>query len=172
MQPPAITGHEVVHALRAAKDAAGETNQTLADKSGVPYSTVCKILAGAVDSPSFVQVAALAAVLHLSLDQLAGFPVPKSDTAAQAQLPLLRESIELYERGVRQRNIIICGLLGFVVFFAMAFVVYVILDLQDPEHGLIRKAQPVSPVAYLLVLAPAAVALAVGHRIGCKHLKL
>lgn len=172
------TTPDLIAALRQAKEAAAETNASLAEKSGVPLSTVAKILSGSVASPTFEQVAALAAVLGLSLDALAGNPPPESAAVANAhlqglhqQLDLLRERIQLYERGVRQRNIIICGLLGFVIFLTLAFVAYVILDMGDPDHGFIRSAQPASGRLYLLIVLALSAALALGHRLGAKYLK-
>lgn len=40
-------------ALRRAKDASGETNRSLAEKSGVPEHTVAKIMSGATPSPTY-----------------------------------------------------------------------------------------------------------------------
>ena len=57
-------------ALRRAKDASGETNRSLAEKSGVPEHTVAKIMSGATPSPTYDQVAAMAAVLDLDLNTL------------------------------------------------------------------------------------------------------
>ena len=173
-----ISTPDLVSALRHAKEAAGETNSSLSEKSGVPLSTVAKILAGAVSSPTFEQVAALAAVLELSLDSLAGNPAPESAAVAQAQLQglrqqlaLLRERIQLYERGVRQRNIIICGLLGLSVFFVLAFVAYVVLDVNDPQHGFFRDGQPASGLLYLAILLVLGLILGIGHHIGARCLK-
>lgn len=158
-------------ALRQAKEAAGESNQSLAQKSGVPETTVAKIMCGATASPTFMQVAAMAPVLGLDLNVLAGLEPPPVDADAavvNARLEganilndTLRERIDLYERGVHQRNVIICGLLGFLAFFAVAFVFYVILDLQSPQYGLFRGN--VSPLAYLLAFAPVVAILICGH---------
>lgn len=93
-------------ALRQAKEAAGESNQSLARKSGVPETTVAKIMCGATASPTFVQVAAMAPVLGLDLNVLAGLEPPPVDAdAAVANARLeganllnddLRERIALY----------------------------------------------------------------------------
>lgn len=158
-------------ALRQAKEAAGESNQSLARKSGVPETTVAKIMCGTTASPTFAQVAAMAPVLGLDLNVLAGLEPPPVDAdAAVANARLeganllndtLRERIALYERGVHQRNMAICGLLGFLAFFAVAFVYYVIADLQNPQYGLFRGT--VSPWAYLLAFCPVIAILITGH---------
>lgn len=158
-------------ALRQAKEAAGESNLSLAQKSGVPETTVAKIMCGATASPTFSQVAAMAPVLGLDLNVLAGLTPPPVDAdAAVANARLegahqlndsLRERIALYERGVHQRNLAICGLLGFLAFFAAVFVFYVVLDLQNPQYGIFRGT--VSPWAYLLAFCPVVAALITGH---------
>lgn len=161
----------VGQALRRAKDAVGETNQSLAQKSGVPEHTVAKIMSGATQSPTFDQVAAMAAVLGLDLNALAGFrsPEPPADAAvAQARLDgaqelnqALRDRDALYERGIRQRNLAICILLGFLAFLGLAFVAYVALDISDPQHGFIRSGRPSHWLAIVLPLGLSA--LVAGH---------
>lgn len=166
-QPQSVTS-----ALRRAKDAAGETNRSLAEKSGIPEYTVAKIMSGAQPSPTFDQVAALAAALDLDLNALAGLETapPGADAAvAQAHLDganqlldLYRERLAVYERGVRQRNLAICALMGFLAFFAVAFVIYVILDANDPQHGFIRGGE-LSPWTYAAIALPALAALISAH---------
>lgn len=143
----------------------------MAQKSGVPEHTVAKIMSGATQSPSFEQVAAMAAVLGLDLNALAGFqpPEPPADAAvAQARLDgaqelnqALRERDALYERGIRQRNLTICILLGFLAFFGLVFVAYVALDISDPQHGFIRSGSRSNWLAIALPLGLSA--LVAGH---------
>lgn len=162
----------VTSALRRAKDAAGETNRSLAEKSGIPEYTVAKIMSGAQPSPTFDQVAALAAALDLDLNALAGLETapPGADAViAQAQLDganqlldLYRERLAVYDRGVHQRNLAICALMGFLAFFAVAFVIYVILDANDPQHGFIRGGG-LSPWTYAAIALPALAALIAAH---------
>ena len=167
---------DICAALRQAKDAAGETNHSLSEATGIPESTVAKILSGARSDPTFSNVAALAAALDLSLDRLAGSQPPPDDAAvlraqlagAQKMESVLNSRLAVYERGVRQRNAAICALMGMTVLFASVFVLYVILDLRNPEYGFFRVQRPVSPWAYLAILSPGisipAVVHAVAHR--------
>lgn len=137
-------------ALRRAKDEAGETNRSLAEKSGVPEHTVAKILSGATTSPTYDQVAAMASVLDLDLNTLDhAQPAASGETVTQAHLDganqiiaLYKDRLTVYERGVRQRNVIICALLGLLAFFATAFVAYVIMDARNPNYGFIRPGSP------------------------------
>lgn len=132
---------------------------------------MAKIMSGATQSPSFEQVAAMAAVLGLDLNALAGFrpAEPPADAAvAQARLDgaqelnqALRDRDALYERGIRQRNLTICILLGFLAFLGVAFVAYVALDISDPQHGFIRSGQTFQWLAIVLPLGLSA--LVAGH---------
>lgn len=160
-------------ALRRAKDASGETNHSLAEKSGVPEHTVAKIMSGATPSPTYDQVAAMAAVLDLDLNTL-DYAQPQAqgtgDAVAQAQLDgasqliaIYKERLETYERGIRERNTIICALMGFLAFFATAFVIYVIMDASNPNYGFIRSDSPATPWFYVIVAIPALAALITGH---------
>lgn len=84
---------------------------------------------------------------------------------------VLNSRLAVYERGVRQRNAAICALMGMAVLFAAAFVLYVILDLRNPEYGLFRVQGTVSPWAYLATLAPVVIIPAVAHIVANRHLK-
>ena len=75
---------DICAALRQAKDAAGETNHSLSEATGIPESTVAKILSGTRSDPTFSNVAALAAALDLSLDRLAGRQPPPDDAPGPA----------------------------------------------------------------------------------------
>lgn len=110
-------------------------------------------------------------MLGLDLNVLAGLEPPPVDAdAAVANARLeganllsdnLRERIALYERGVHQRNMAICCLLGFLFFLAVAFVYYVIADLQKHQCGLFRGT--ISPWAYLLAFSSVIAILITGH---------
>ena len=113
----------------------------------------------------------MASVLDLDLNTLDhAQPAATGETVTQAHLDganqiiaLYKERLAVYERGVRQRNVIICALLGLLAFFATAFVIYVILDANDPQHGFIRPDAPVSPWLYLLVAVPILAAFVAAH---------
>ena len=164
---------DICAALRQAKDAAGETNHSLSEATGIPESTVAKILSGTRSDPTFSNVAALAAALDLSLDRLAGRQPPPDDAAvlraqlagAQKMEGVLNSRLAVYERGVRQRNAAICVLLAMTVLLASVFVLYVILDFRNPEYGFFRVQGPVSPLAYLAILSPGIIIPAVIHAV-------
>ena len=176
IQPPAAP-----QALRRAKDQAGETNRSLAEKSGVPEHTVANILSGATQNPTYDQVAAMAVALDLDLNTL-DHVQPQTQSAGEAVtqahldganqiIALYKERLETYERGIRQRNTIICALLGYLAFFAVAFVVYVIMDANNPNYGFIRPNSPVTPWFYLIVSIPVLATLIAGHIIATRRVR-
>lgn len=58
--------------LQDARRAAGLTQQSLCQKSGLSYSTLAKIERGAIKAPSIFTIERIATVLDISLDQLIG----------------------------------------------------------------------------------------------------
>ena len=172
---------EVVRQLREAKDRSGETNRSIAEKSGVPLSSVAKFFSGASQNPSFVMIAAFAEALGLSLDALAGLPTaeaaPEEPGIPQAEAIALQHRLEaaeqelaytkLYasrlEAGLAERKPVIYGLAGLSIFLALAFVAYIVIDINDPDHGLIRAGSGISPLLYLLLLGITSALLATAH---------
>ena len=61
------------NAIRVARAKAGMSNEQLAELSGVPYSTVCKVQSG-LQNITLPQAAAIYATLGISLDALIGLP--------------------------------------------------------------------------------------------------
>ena len=113
----------------------------------------------------------MAAVLDLDLKTLdhtqsqnAGDAVTQAQLDGASQLiDIYKERLETYERGIQQRNTIICALMGFLVFFATAFVIYVIMDASNPNYGFIRPDSPATPWFYVIVVILVLAALITGH---------
>ena len=84
---------EIWHAIRDARDARGWTNQHLSDESGVPESSVQKILTGKTLNPSFDSIAAMCRALNLSVDKLCGI----DSNAAVDEIAQLRAALALAE---------------------------------------------------------------------------
>ena len=58
--------------IRKAKDASGLTNQELADKSGIPYNSVCTITAGTAKQATLA-LAAASALLRPSVANIGAY---------------------------------------------------------------------------------------------------
>jgi transcriptional regulator with XRE-family HTH domain len=67
-------GQRMAEILRVHRNRRGLTQEALADRSGVSYATVRKIESGDTADPGFFNVADLARVLGIKLEELAGRP--------------------------------------------------------------------------------------------------
>lgn len=164
--------------LRAEKIRQGMTNQQLSDASGIPIATVNRILTGAVTNPGIFYAASLCAALGLSLDELLGIAhQPDGDSAKiekmqetldhksellgerQQAVDLLRERSAMMEREIQTLNAqiaetrrtwkpLLYGLCGLCILLTVVWGVYVVLDAQQPEIGLIRSGA-VSPIVWI-----------------------
>lgn len=85
--------------LKRLKAESGMTAQELSDKSGVPISTVNKILQGQTDSPSFRAVCDMVKAMGGSVDELVGI---KERGGSQADL--LEMILAPYRRAIEAKN--------------------------------------------------------------------
>lgn len=156
--------------MKDAKNAQHKTNQSVADSTGVPLSTVAKFFSGTLSSPSVFGVAAMCIDLDLSLDNLMGITAeqPEEDRSyimelelrlesSQAQLALLKEHSKILESGIAERRPLLLGLLGLCSFLFIAFTVYLIMDVGDFSFGFVRDSEHVPTALILLALLAAAV---------------
>lgn len=86
----------------------GLTVNALAEKSGVPYSNVSRINAGAQANPLLFNCAAMADTMGLSLDELCGLPIRSEDASE------LRKQIHALELDNAQKDAEIQRLQGMV----------------------------------------------------------
>lgn len=84
---------EVWRVIRDARDDRGWTNQRLAEESGVPESSVQKIITGKTLNPSFDSIIAMCRALDLSVDKLCGI----DSNAAVDEIAHLRAALALAE---------------------------------------------------------------------------
>lgn len=148
--------------IRRAKDASGLTNQELSDLSGIPYNSVCTITAGTAKQATLSNVAALCAVLGLSLDEISG--LRGSDEAAYIH-KLEIENAKLTERVEHFRHFstiyrpLIFGLIEICTILLCAVTGYIIFDMQLKNIGLFRSSGLTVLAVFLSVAVLAAVAL-------------
>lgn len=134
----------IVERLKAKKAEMGVTNAWIEEKSGVPESTVTKVLNGTNKSPTIATIGPIAAALGVSID--AGVIVSTEDT--RTDRPIVPEDIYLkmliasYDRQlenaearIRRKN---KWILAFAVTFALMFILLLLVMLYDatrPDIG-------------------------------------
>lgn len=164
--------------LRRGRIRRAVTIQQLSDESGVPIATVNRILTGAVINPGIFSVAPVCAALGLSLDGLLGIGSPPDGGSAQIErmqetlnhraellgerqqaVDLLRERSAMMEREIQTLNAqiaetrrtwkpLLYGLCGLCILLTAVWGVYVMLDVRQPDVGLIRT-DAVSPLIWI-----------------------
>ena len=118
--------------LHALKDRSHCTAQQIADRSGVPLSTVNRILSGETANPSFQSVADIVVALNGSLDALVGIQSASDDSASSRVIQHLISSVETKDRWLRRMFWFCCILIATVFAF-------IILDCLIGSIGYIRQ---------------------------------
>lgn len=159
------------NAIRVARAKAGMSNEQLAERSGVPYSTVCKVQSG-LQNITLPQAAAICATLGVSLDALIGLPDsrPAAANAHEMELKLsdkegdvrvletVNEMLTSQLKRLRSGlyvTMVLCTLL------AVGLITYMVIDARIPYAGLIQTTG-LSGGAWLFILLVVAAAVVMG----------
>lgn len=168
-------------ALKAARMRAGLTNEELAQRSGVPYSAICKMQSGERD-PKLYDAVAASYCVGLHIDAAFGNASQKDPSAALQQrvhdlevneaantgdIARLNQVNDIYlqqlrETQKRERFYKRWSLLTtvFSAILSVFLIAYLIFDLRHPNIGFIRQGD-LGAVAWIIILL---VAVAIG---GC-----
>lgn len=143
--------------LRELKERSGLSVQQIAEKSGVPASTISRILSGQTDRPNCQTLVDLVRAMGGSVDEIMDLHVEKSkepekpkdtETAKEPGKPKDPENrkdidtiIQLYERAIANKNktikmlYIACAVL---IVLLLIIVLYFCWDITHPNMGLIK----------------------------------
>lgn len=119
--------------LQRLKDKRKLTNQQLADLSGVPISSVQRILAGQTDNPSYQSICDLTTALGGSMDELAGIKSEPAEQAVEntAMYKLMENIIVEKDRWIMRLFIVCCVVVGVVFAITM-------IDILNGAIGFVR----------------------------------
>lgn len=160
--------------VKRRRNEVGMTISALSDKSGVPYSNVSRVNSGVQANPLLYNEAAIADTLGLSLDDLCGL-----DHAAGSQSELqernytleidnakLTATTKAQTAQIRSIHAVCYVLVFFCLVLAMSLVVYLVIDSQVTDAGIIRGGK-LSIMAWafigLIVSAVIAVGVTISH---------
>lgn len=157
--------------IRSARLRADLTNEQLADLSGVPYSTVCKVQTGQ-QNITLPQAAAICAALGISLDDILPLPRKNGETAEMHEMELrcshqagdiraLEAVNALQLERIHALRSFVYILLGLCALLTLSLGVYMVIDSRIPYAGLIR-ATGLSGGAWLFLLLIVAAAVIMG----------
>lgn len=122
--------------MQALKDETKMTYQDIADKSGVPLSTVKRIFSGRTPDPGVTTVIAIVEAMGGTADDI------KGDTLNNDKL-ISPKSIEqlcaVYERSLRDKNRLIKAQFITIVAMIAVLLFFLIWDLCSKNIGFIRR---------------------------------
>lgn len=158
-------------AIRVARTKAGLSNEQLAERSGVPYSAICKVQSG-LQNITLPQAAAICAILGLSLDALVGLPDTRPAAQANHEMELKLADQAGDVRALEAVNAMLQAQLGWFrsglyvtmslcALLAIGLVVYMVIDARIPYAGLIQ-ATGLSGGAWLFILLVIAATVVMG----------
>lgn len=167
-----VEGEKMVQKLqekcREARDRLNYTNQDIADKTGIPLSSVKNFFAATSKAPSVINAGLICKFLGVSLDDY--FEItPTEDTEAQLRRQLKEDRINSENQRLTEVNglrkeldksrlstILVLAFLCAVLSVTLIF--YIVVDFHIKDAGLIRGGQ-VSVGAWIII---ALVAIAFG----------
>lgn len=126
----------LLHCLVQQKEALGYTNAMIAEMSGVPESTVTKVLGGVNRSPGFETISPIARVLGVSLDELSVKETAPPDTSTLTVG--ISHIISSYERRLREKNRWINILAVAVAALILLLIFFLIYDITHPSLGWVQ----------------------------------
>lgn len=157
--------------MKKAKEDQHKTNQQIIDSTGLSESTVKKFFSGHLNGPSIYDVTAIAIDLDLSLDKLMELSPPKQDQSAEIEqlktelahkeemlaekdkaISRLEDRSHIMENEIStvrgNWKVIAYWASGLSVLFGLFLMVYVFLDMRNPNLGLFRGATA-APIVYV-----------------------
>lgn len=160
--------------VKRRRNEVGMTISALSDKSGVPYSNVSRVNSGVQANPLLYNEAAIADTLGLSLDDLCGL---NHVAGSQSELQERNYTLEIdnakltattkaQAAQIRSIHAVCYVLVFFCLVLVMSLVVYLVIDSQITDAGIIRGGK-LSIMAWafigLIVAAVIAVGVTISH---------
>lgn len=122
--------------MQEMKDETKMTYQDIANKSGVPLSTVKRIFSGQTPDPGYTSVISIIEAMGGSDDDI------KHSNTAQPNNSVPRQSVErlcsVYERSIADKNKLIKALLIILLSIMAVFIFLLVWDLVNPNIGFFR----------------------------------
>ena len=123
--------------MQAMKDETKMTYQDIADKSGVPLSTVKRIFSGRTPDPGVTTVIAIVEAMGGTADDIQSTSL-NSDDGEHISPKSIEQLCAVYERSLRDKNKLIKAQFITIVAMIAVLLFFLIWDLCNPNLGFIR----------------------------------
>lgn len=120
----------ITERLKKLKEERGLTAKQISELSGIPESTVSRVLSGQTDNPGFDTVSALVKAMDGSLDAMTGIKQPEKVEASPIIL--------MYEKMLADKNRTIRFLLLTCGILLAVFIFIVLFDVLNGNVGFVR----------------------------------
>lgn len=117
--------------LKRMKEESKLTTKQISDLSGIPESTISRILSGQTDNPTFDTVYAIVKAMGGSLDQLTDIPTETETEDPSPLVALYEKVITDKDRYIRLLIVICCALVSVLIFL-------VVSDVLNGTTGFVR----------------------------------
>ena len=128
----------ILSKMQALKDETKMTYQDIADKSGVPISTVKRIFSGRTPDPGVTTVIAIVEAMGGTADDIKSDP-SDSDDGEYISPKSIEQLCAVYERSLRDKNRLIKAQFITIVAMIAVLLFFLIWDLCNPNIGFIRR---------------------------------
>lgn len=128
----------ILSKMQALKDETKMTYQDIADKSGVPISTVKRIFSGRTPDPGVTTVIAIVEAMGGTADDIQSTP-PDSNDSNYISPKSIEQLCAVYERSLRDKNRLIKAQFITIVAMIAVLLFFLIWDLCNPNIGFIRR---------------------------------
>lgn len=152
----------LIQKIREAKDAKRITNEDISEMTGIPETTVSRILSGSSKRPGFENVLTMAIALNISVDKILSAALPdedppkpvetvvesyasvlkvKDDLLAEKDkhIEVLKETHERYKRNNAKLTTVVFILGAVLCLLCAALSVYFIYDVLNSDVGFFSR---------------------------------
>lgn len=152
----------LIQKIREAKDAKRITNEDISEMTGIPETTVSRILSGSSKRPGFENVLTMAIALNISVDKILSAALPDEDPPKpvetvvesyagvlsvketkieeqEKRIKVLEDSNERYKRNNAKLTIAVCVLGVVLCVVCIALSIYFVYDVFRGDVGFIRR---------------------------------
>lgn len=117
--------------LKKLKEESNLTTKQISDLSGIPESTISRVLSGQTDNPTFETICAIVKAMGGSLDKL-------TDIQPDSNISDLSQLIVLYERIIKKKDWYIRMLVIICCSLVAILILLLLVDVLCASVGLVR----------------------------------
>lgn len=152
----------LIQKIREAKEAKRITNEDISEMTGIPETTVSRILSGSSKRPGFENVLTMAIALNISVDKILSAALPDEDppkpvetvvesyasvlkvkddllTEKDKHIEVLKETHERYKRNNAKLTTVVFILGAVLCLLCAALSVYFIYDVLNSDVGFFSR---------------------------------